>query len=181
MAPSARVITGLPAYGPPAIGFSATGKGLHAEGLVVEFPSGGNDEVWVGNFAPGLSEYDQVLSHPNLRDIIVISGGQAYVVDPLSKQVSKTFGGPINGSWNHPSRPWVIFDHQGIRFSALGPMGVVWESGRISWDGFRSVHTESELLRGEAWEPSDAWHPFEIDLGTGEFRGGSYPKTLPGA
>jgi len=116
-----------------------------------------------------------------MREAVVISDGQAYVVDPVAKVVTTTFGAAIQGVWNHPSRPWIIFDDQGIRFFALGPMGLVWESDRVSWEGFRSVRIEGERLRGEAWEPSDFWYPFELDLNTGEFKGGSYPKTLPGA
>jgi hypothetical protein len=128
-----------------------------------------------------MSTYDHVDDHPNMRDVLVVAGGQAYVVDPLGQNVRETFGAAIVGAWKHPSRPWIIFNDQDIRFFALGPMGFVWESPRVSWDGLRTLQVNGERLCGEAWEPGDTWHPFELDLNTGSVNGGSYPTTLLGA
>jgi len=40
--------------------------------------------------------------------------------------------------------------------------------------------TKLRPLVGEAYDPmTDDWAPFEVDIETGELRGGSYPPELP--
>jgi hypothetical protein len=177
MSARACILPGLPPYGPPAIGFSATDSGLHSEGLVVEFQVD-DAPTWVGNFIPGLSDFDYVGHHPNGKDILVISGGQAYLVDPVQRACSEMFGAAIVSVQAHPSRNWLILNDQDLFFFAVSPSGVAWRSPRVSWDGLRNVRTEGESIVGEAWEPGDSWFPFKIDVNTGELTGGSYPSHL---
>lgn len=180
MTPSARIVPGLPTYGESALGFSATGHGLHAQGLVVEI-SPDDGPSWIGNFVRGLSAFDFAELHPNARNVLVIAGGQGYVVDAKQRGVTEMFGAAIVDVIRHPARDWLIFNDQEIRFSALGPDGWVWKSRRVSWDGFRDLHVEAEHVIGEAWSPGDSWEPFKVNLNTGEVAGGSYPEHVPGA
>ena len=76
-----RILPGLSATGPWPEQFTATGRGSHSEGVVVEF-NPDTSRSWVGNFQPGGTAYDTVIVHPNGREVIVIAHGQAYLIDP---------------------------------------------------------------------------------------------------
>jgi len=168
-----RVLPGLPPYGDLPKAFSDTGYGLHCEGLVVEFTVPGK-APWIGNFVRGLTRFDLAVPHPDSIHALVIAGGQGYVVEPVSQSVVDTCGSAIQGCFQHPDGTTLVLEHQGISFSAVGVEGLRWRSRRVSWDGFRSVHVEGMRLKGEAWLPDDTWHPFELDLQSGEVVGGSY-------
>lgn len=166
-------LPGLPATGPWPEQFSATGMGKHREGVVVRFsPAVG--PAWVGNFQRGLTRFDVVVPHPDGRQVVVIAGGQGYVVDPESRGVTDQFGGAISQVHGVSEPPLMIFEHQGIAFEAIGPGGHAWVTPRLSWDGFRNVRIEGCKLLGEACNPVEGtYDPFEIDLVSGITRGGS--------
>jgi hypothetical protein len=79
-----RRLPGLPPYGRIATTFPPQWGGCVREGLVVEFAPNDRDS-WVGNFRPGLGGVDDVRSHPNGRDVIVISNGSLWIVEPTSR------------------------------------------------------------------------------------------------
>ena len=81
-----RTLVGLPATGPWPEQFSATGRGTHREGFVVEF-NPGTSSSWVGNFQRGLTNCDAVLLHPNAHSAIVIARGQCYLIDPKDRRL----------------------------------------------------------------------------------------------
>jgi hypothetical protein len=169
-----QLLPGLPPYGDPARVFSATGTRLQSEGLVVRFTPPGV-RAWVGNFIPGtLSKFQLLTSHPNGHDVIIICGGQGYIVDPSSKQLVKTIGGAIVDVFAHPTANAMVLNHQNLCFEAIGASGTIWLTGRISWDGMRAMTCSGTVLTGEAWRPGDTWHPFRVDLETGAVEGGSY-------
>ncbi len=96
-----RVLPGLPATGDWPEQFSATGRGTHREGFVVEFlPE--KRPPWIGNFQPGLTPYHVVLPLPNGTSLIVIAGGQAYVIDPDERRLLTTVGGQIDAALAAP-------------------------------------------------------------------------------
>lgn len=168
-----EVLPGLPPYGDWPEAFTATGQGRHREGYVVRFESDGAAS-WVGNFQPGLSSLDTVLQHPNGRELLVIVGGQGYVVDPSNRAKREYFGAQIEMALEVPELNSVVFGN-GLWFESLGPEGWRWRSERISWDGMRDLRREGLRLIGEAWSPlEDSWLPFELDLQSGGFSGGSY-------
>jgi hypothetical protein len=167
-----EILSGLPTYGPMAEAFSATGQGKHRQGFVVRFRAG-DDDGWVGNFQPGLSGYSGVLYHPNGTELIVTAGGQAYVVDPISRKCSSTFGARIESAFEIPERNMIIFGN-GLWFEAINEAGRVWRSDRISWDGMRNLAIQGSTLAGEAYDISGAWMPFNLDIASGDFTGGSY-------
>lgn len=169
-----EVLPGLPATGPWPEQFSATGMGHHKEGLVVRFHQQ-DRSTWVGNFQRGLTDYDGVVTHPDGKHVIVIAGGQGYVVAPESREVTECLGGAIIQTYVIHNPALIVLDHQGIAFEALSPGGRIWRTQRLSWDGFRSVRIESGRMLGEAWSPmDDRWQRFEVDLVTGASSGGSF-------
>jgi len=176
-----EILDGLPAYGPPADGFSATGLGKHREGLVVRLHASGG--AWVGNFQRGLTGYDHVFEHPDGRHVLVVAGGTAYVVDPEQRKLIGHFGGQIEHIFPLSGEAILLIGN-GLWFEALSGKGLKWRSRRISWDGLRRVVLDGKQLRGEAYAPEGpdgAWYPFELDVETGTVTGGSYygpPKVL---
>ena len=62
-----------------------------------------------------------------------------------------------------------------VHFKAVGENGVLWTTEQIAWDGMRSIHIDCGVLIGEAFSSIDnLWHPFEVDLRTGNCKGGIY-------
>jgi hypothetical protein len=167
------VLPGLPPYGDWPEAFTATGQGRHREGYVVRFHPDGSAS-WVGNFQRGLSSFEDVFRHPNGRELLVIAGGQGYIVDPNDRAMRKYFGAQIEVAFQVPELSSVMFGN-GLWFESLGPDGWQWCSGRISWDGMRELRRDGLRLFGQAWSPlEDRWLHFELDLRSGQFTGGSY-------
>ncbi len=161
-----RILEGLPATGDLPIQFSATGMGMHSEGLVIAFSSESSGESWVGNFQRGLSNFDDAVRHPNGVDVIVVAGGEAYVVNPATHSLQENFGGAFETISEVPDAKYLIFGTS-TDFVAVGPAGRVWRSERIALDGVRSLHLDGLTLKGEADNGFDKWLPFSVDVLTG--------------
>jgi hypothetical protein len=116
----------------------------------------------------------EVLEHPDGRHLLVIAGGQGYIVDPNDRSKREYFGASIEVVLRVPELGTIVFGN-GLWFESLGPDGWRWRTGRISWDGMRELRREGLELLGQAWSPlENCWLPFELDLRSGEFKGGSY-------
>lgn len=175
MIPPYRVLSGLPPYGPRAVPFSATGQGLHREGLVVEFRAS-DGSAWVGNFQRGLTKFDVVQAFPGSSSIVVIAGGQAYVVNPDSRRCLRTFGGGIEHLFALRER---LIVSNGLWLEAIAGEHMLWRSRRLSWDGMMNLCVEGSQIVGEAYDPmDDKWIPFAVDVADGQAHGGSYPVEL---
>ena len=172
------ILPGLPGTGPYPEQFPPQNRQAHREGVVVRFCPPG-EPSWVGNFQPGLSHVTEVRPHPNGRDVLIIAQGCGYVVDPATRELRESLGVAIIEVIEHPLAHGLILDHQGIQYEAVGPAGTLWETRRLSYDGFRAVRIEGAILRGEGWRPHGPkeWLPFEVDLRTGRARGGAYETT----
>jgi len=143
------------------------------EGLVVEFQRS-NESVWVGNFAPGLGGIDEVLAHPNGADVLVVSSGDLWRVNPRT-QDAIWLASAVFGSWVISGPPRLVFSDQDVAFLCVGAEALLWATPRISWDGFRGIQVDHEVLRGEAWSPvDDNWSFFRVKLADGSVVGGSY-------
>ena len=116
---SFRILPGLPAYGAAAVLVPpAWGHGAH-EGLVVEFITD-TGERWVGNFRPGLGGVDDVLPHPDGRNVLVVSAGSAWLVDPNRRETSE-MGDAIDGIWSVSDPEGLVMSRQGLAFLRHGP------------------------------------------------------------
>jgi hypothetical protein len=168
-----EILSGLPTSGDWPEQFSATGMGTHREGTVVKFYPD-TQPAWVGNFQRGMTGLSAAIEHPNGTHAIVVANGQGYVVDVANRQMIECFGGIIDSMFRVPNQNVIIFGDC-TNFLAYGPNGILWRSGRVSWDGIRSVTVKDRELVGEAWTPmGETWKPFAVDVTSGVVRGGSY-------
>jgi len=169
-----EMLPGLPATGPWPVQFSATGQGLHREGFVVRIrPHHG--EPWVGNFQPGIVGYRAVYPHPNGQHLIVISGGEGYVIDPETKSLVEAVWRTITSVHVYARQEMLVLNRQEVAFFSIGRGGRVWHTRRLSWDGFRNVEFRDGEIIGDGWDaPNQAWHPFRVDVRTGRSSGFAY-------
>lgn len=161
-----EVLRGLPPYGPLAESLAGPhDRRTYREGFVVRFTSS-RGECWTGNFQPGNGSLNSAIEHPNGRQVIVISGGQGYVVAPNDRSQRVYFGGWIHQVVSVPELQLVIFtDSWG--FEAIGPAGLVWRS-ETPFYGIQNLRQEDLMVRGEGWHPPDQrWVRFDLDVGSG--------------
>jgi hypothetical protein len=116
-----------------------------------------------------------VWSCPDADWMCAVAGGYAYLVDTREP-----------GRWEQVVyRPVTainaVAEQQLLLFSsfhsllAWGPNGKAWQTGRLSWDGIRIAAIAGDTLRGFGWDlKTDQELPFEVDLKTGQHRGGGY-------
>ena len=76
-----KILAGLPVYGDLPEQFSATGIGMHREGFVVQFFPSEKIASWIGNFQRGLNFFDEAFEHPDGSSVVVVAGGECYIVD----------------------------------------------------------------------------------------------------
>ena len=129
---------------------------------------------WVANFEPGLGGLELVLQHPNGCDAIVIASGDLWTVDPSLRHAERWFG-EVDAILEVQDPDGWVLSRKGLALARLGQEGLVWNTRRISWDGFYELKVGSGELTGLAWSPiDDRWHPFRVDLRTGRSSGGSF-------
>ena len=167
-----KILAGLPVYGDLPEQFSTTGMGMHSEGFVVQFFLADNQDSWVGNFQRGLNSFDEVLEHPDAVSVIVVAGGECYIVHVENRKLKDNFGAMFETVIRIPEKNIIIFGTC-IDFEAVGASGHIWQSRRISLDGIHSLKLEGDTLTGEAWSFEDIWIPFSLDVNSGEHKGGA--------
>jgi hypothetical protein len=172
MVPSARILPGLPPYGPMPTAFPPEWGHLGREGTVVEFDT--DEGVWVGNFQAGLGGLQFAGLHPDGINVVVIAAGDLWIVNAHERTAVRMLPALEAIMEVHNPNGW-IFSRQGIALARLGPAGLMWHTRRLSWDGFDQLHIVHDELRGLAWSPlDDKWCPFTVELSTGKSTGGSY-------
>jgi hypothetical protein len=153
------------------------GGPIHREGLVIRFVTK-LGEAWVGNFHAGSVGTDGVLEHPDEQHVVVLSGGQGYIVNPDASDDVVMFGGGITEFLPLPEFDAILFSDD-IRLEAINKDGPWWCSSRISWDGIRHLRAEGATIHGEAFTPiGQLWVPFSFDLRTGRCEGSIYEKEI---
>lgn len=166
-------LPGLPSYGEPAIPFPPEWGRRSAEGTVVEFHSTSGD-AWTANVQRGVEGITELFGHPNGHGVIVLSRGDLWVIDPVSK-TAEQIAAAITDVWPVAAPAGMVFSRQGLAFLRLAASGIVWHTRRLSWDGFRDVRLEGTEMRGKAWNAvHDCWSDFRVDLITGQTTGGSF-------
>jgi hypothetical protein len=73
------MIPRLPATGPCPEQFSATGRGMQQEGIVIEFFPEGKPS-WIGNFQSGSASYSAVLPQLDGTSLVVIAGRHMWLI-----------------------------------------------------------------------------------------------------
>lgn len=102
--------------------------------------------------------------------------GAGYLIDVDKKALISEFAGDIDFIERAPSTGLLIVGN-GLWFEAFDGIANRWSTPRISWDGMRNIAINGDRLTGEAYTPMGPpdWLPFEVDLNTGSFMGGSGP------
>lgn len=109
-----------------------------------------------------------VWSCPDPDWLCAVAGGYAYMVDTADP-----------GRWEQveyrpvlavtallPQRLLLFSGHQSLM--AYGVNGKAWETGRLSWEGFRILEVHGASLTGVGWDLiTDREYQFEVDLETG--------------
>lgn len=176
--PEWRILPGLPPYGPIAKAFPESWGRTGQEGVVVEFRAG-VDDTWVANFRGGSSPATSLHRHPDRAYVLVLAGGDAWIVDPKSRD-ARLLDKTIDRVWELNPPPDLVLSWQGLAFIRLGATGIVWHTRRISWDGFDQVRMTDHAIEGQAWTPlGDVWVPFSVDLASGTSQGGSFSDGDP--
>jgi hypothetical protein len=150
--------------------FAATSHGLHTEGVVVRFLPD-SPGAWYGNFIGGSGGLSGAYLHPNQRQVVVVSKGQAYIVEPTTRVLIAAFGGEI-GSVVEAGRYLVLAGFTTCH--VIQDVGERWETRRLSWDGIQNLRLQDGLVVGEALSLEDTWITFRINLGSRQVSGGSY-------
>ncbi|MDT0644919.1 hypothetical protein RM553_18925 [Zunongwangia sp. F363] len=170
-----EILKGLPPYGPMYIPISAENEPFYSEGYVVKFRKF-NGEKWVANFRYGWTDYTNIFDFPEHTSIIVIAGGQGYIMNPDEKKPKMTFGLTINEVIQKEDGSLICSDGIHILFFD-NKSGEYWRSGRISWDGIKELSLTGNKLKGQSYDPTNEnqhWSPFELDMKTKELKGGSF-------
>jgi hypothetical protein len=175
---SFRILKGLPPYGPLATPFPARYGRTGQEGLVVEFDDDDHGK-WVGNFGPGASKYSGVHRLWDGNNVLVVNRGHAYIIDPVTRNLIMDDDWFAEDLWMVSDPDGFVVNRSGVEFFRLGSDGLVWQTRRISLDGFRDLKVSDTHLTGLA-DAVGAWLPFEVDLLTGRSTGG-LDKGFPGA
>ncbi len=169
--PVFEVLPGLPPYGALPKLINNTGSPVSREGLVVRFLPETSTE-WVGNFQHGFGRLNLVVPHPNCRDVVVIAGGECYVVDPDTQAFTAGVGHHVEHCMAIPETTALLFSN-GLELWRLGPSGIEWCTRRLAWDGFRNLGVTEAEATAEAGHFDGSWHPFRVDLATGRALGGA--------
>jgi hypothetical protein len=168
--PLFEVLPGLPPYGHSPTPFPGSGYGAHRQGFVVRF-NGDAADSWVGNFQPGLNNFSGAFVHPDGKRVVVVSGGNIYIVDPQTK-IAEESGGMVRSVIPIPEMNALLLDED--IYLSLIRVGGGWQTKRLSWDGIRNLAVASGFATGEGWRYDDTWHQFSVSLETGQLSGGAY-------
>jgi hypothetical protein len=133
-------------------------------------------EAWIGIFAFGKfgrAGVTRVLSLPDPQELCVVASGAGYVVAadrPDAWEPVKAI--PIIDVRAVPGAGVVVFANY-TEMLAYGEGGLKWRTKRLAWDGLRIIAVGDRMLVGEYWDiRTEATQRFEVDLATGEARGG---------
>jgi hypothetical protein len=134
---------------------------------------------WTASLALGNGDYSGTARLWDSDEFVVVARGQAYIIDAKTRELKNCFGGFVAGLLAIPHLDLLVH-HNGLWVEGLFSSGFAWQTRRLSWDGLRSLAIDGDDLVGEAYDPIDkSWHPFSVDLCTGEATGGSYNRPSP--
>ncbi len=173
------VLKELSPYGRMYTRISADKKPFYSEGYVVKFKKSDGEE-WIANFRPGWTDYDNVFDFPENNLIVVLAGGQGYIMDPDEEKPKMTFGLTITAVIQNDDGSLICSDN--VHILVLDKSSSeLWKSNRISWDGIKNLKLLKNKLHGQSYDPTNSkqpWSNFTLDLETKEINGGSFQDFL---
>ncbi len=150
---------------PPDSSDGATARVRHASGL-----------TWFGYFPPdrwSVSGF-ALCSTPDPDNLLYCSGSHCILVPTNKPEHFRTFDTSVECVIAAPDAKLLLIS-DGVRISATDGKSLVWQSSRISWDGFDGLESRGHTLHGLAWDaPNDDWREFTLDLRTQTVSGGAY-------
>ena len=116
---------------------------------------------------------------PRPEDLLAIAGGYAYLIDTTAPDHTLHLPlRPVTQVLAVPSADLILlagFHH----VAAIGRVGLLWQSARLSWEGVTMTDVRDHQLHGTGWNMhTDRDIPFTLDLTTGTHTGGGY-QILP--
>ncbi|AXC10807.1 hypothetical protein ACPOL_1461 [Acidisarcina polymorpha] len=137
--------------------------------LMVRPPANGD---FLGTFALGFADPSVptgVWSCPHPDWLCAVAGGYAYLVNTTAPdQWEQVEYRPVLAVASLPKQRLLLFSgHQSL--VAYGPNGKAWQTGRLSWEGFKILRIDDQSLIGLGWDMmTDREFEFKVDLATGE-------------
>lgn len=135
--------------------------------------------AWLGFFAQGFESgqvVNEICSAPDPDWFCATVGGYAYIVkstDPA--QWLRMEQRPVVDLRVLPQHGLLLFAGF-TAITATNSSGIAWTTARLSWEGLTITEISGDILRGKGWDAlADKEAPFEVDLKTGQHKGGARP------
>lgn len=158
---------------------SDDGAPFYSEGFPIQFYKK-DGTAWIANFKLGWTRLNKVFDFPEHDRTVVIAGGLGYIMTPENEKPIATFGITINEIFQSDNGSLICLD--GISVLILdNSTGELWNSERISWDGFQNVQFKNNIISGQSYDPTNSiqeWADFSLNIVTKEFTGGSYREAI---
>lgn len=140
-------------------------------------PSGGQFLATCALGFRDLSLPSGVWSCPRPDDLLAVAGGYAYLADAKApEQCVHVDLRPVTAVVAAPEDGLLLLAgfHQ---VTAIGAGGVLWTTGRLSWEGVKLAEVRAGALHGLGWNMMDDREvPFVVDLSTGQHTGGGFMR-----
>jgi hypothetical protein len=139
--------------------------------LIVRPPDPASGD-FLATFALGFADSAMptgVWACPNPAWLCAVAGGYAYLVNTVDpEQWEQIEYRPVLGITALPQHRLLLFSgHQSLVAYSL--QGKAWETGRLSWEGFKILNVGDTTLTGLGWDMiADREFEFEVDLRTGD-------------
>jgi len=140
----------------------------------------GKSDAWMGFFAKGFDSPEVargVFSCPDPDWLCAVANGYAYAVDAAKPerwiQVEQR---PVVEIRSVPELKLLLFTGF-TSITGLGESQRLWTTERLSWEGISISDIQGSRLHGMGWDAiTDQEVSFEVDLLTGESKGGARPR-----
>ena len=108
---------------------------------------------------------------PNPDWLCAVAGGYAYLVNTVQPtEWEQVHYRPVLDVVALPAQNLLLFSGH-YSLVAYGPTGKAWETGRLSWEGFKILEITDGSLTGLGWDlMTDQEYEFIVDLKNGEHR-----------
>ena len=118
-----------------------------------------------------------VFACPAPDGMLALAGGYAYFVDTTAPETCVHLPlRPVTEIISSPEEGLILL--AGFHtVAAVGVNGLLWETGRLSWEGIKLGEIRDGKLHGEGWNmQTNREVPFTVDLSTGAHEGGGFTR-----
>ena len=173
-----EILESLPTYGAMYIPISENGNKFYSEGFVVKFFKDNGTE-WIANFATDFG-IDKVIEYSERNLVVVFASGTGYIMNPNKETPLKFFGCMVKEVFQTKNGNLILIDDTGIEILNIETFEI-WASERISWDGFKDLSFDHNVIKGKTYNPMNSeqeWFDFSLNIKSKEIKGGSYRESL---